>query len=530
MSSSMDEITAVIYGRVSTARQADDGLPVESQIEQGYTKANSLGARVAKVFRDEGISGRTSRRPAFQEAIAYAIDRRITYFIVWSSSRFARNRVDAASYKTMLKRAGVKLVYVSCDIDLDSEDNWLADVMFEVMDEHYSRTIAKDTRRSMMKNARDGYFNGGRVPFGYKTVDAGKRKRLEPVEHEAMVVGQVFRLCLEGNGAKETALRLNAQCLFKRGKPWDKAAVSAVLKNPVYTGSLVFNRRTHADRIVQPESDWVRAKGHEAIISDEVFARTQEIIGKRAPVINGGSAKSRFVFSGLLRCGRCDSAMQIETATGRSSSYSYYNCRSALKGCGCENRRIPASDLDDWMMGAILDRVFTPERIRECLRDLHEINNDFEKDRQAKMDVLASEEKMLKRKLETMFEILETYGVDTPNLGDLTGRLRQHKNRLAEIEREAAEVSNQAGPSIDIDESEVEEAGRMFREIVTTTRDPARLRGFFGGIIKRIVLNDEHVFIEYAPERLVNRTGFDAVHSTKNGWLPDLGSNQGPAD
>ncbi|MBN9127393.1 MAG: hypothetical protein J0I90_07400 [Nitrosospira sp.] len=36
--------TAIIYSRVSTVRQADDGLPIESQIEQGHKKAAMLGA------------------------------------------------------------------------------------------------------------------------------------------------------------------------------------------------------------------------------------------------------------------------------------------------------------------------------------------------------------------------------------------------------------------------------------------------------------------------------------------------------
>lgn len=63
--------TAVIYARVSTARQADDGLPVESQIDQCRAKAAALSAAVLEVFRDDGISGRTSKRPAFQAALDF---------------------------------------------------------------------------------------------------------------------------------------------------------------------------------------------------------------------------------------------------------------------------------------------------------------------------------------------------------------------------------------------------------------------------------------------------------------------------
>ena len=51
--------TAIIYARVSSARQADEGISVDSQIEQGTRKAQDLGAMVLRVFRDDGISGRT---------------------------------------------------------------------------------------------------------------------------------------------------------------------------------------------------------------------------------------------------------------------------------------------------------------------------------------------------------------------------------------------------------------------------------------------------------------------------------------
>lgn len=188
----MGEKTAVIYARVSTARQADDGLPVESQIDQCKARAAALGATVIRIFRDDGISGRTSARPAFLEAIDFCDAHQVGMFVCWSTSRFARNRLDAAVYKRLLAKAGTRLVYASQDFG-DNDDAWLAEAIVEVMDEQYSRTIAKDTRRSMRKNAEDGYWNGGHVPFGFHVVPDGKRRRLAPLESEAAVVRMIFR-------------------------------------------------------------------------------------------------------------------------------------------------------------------------------------------------------------------------------------------------------------------------------------------------------------------------------------------------
>ena len=59
--------TAIIYARVSTARQADEGISIDSQIERSMKKAADLGANVLNVFRDEGKSGKSDRLPVLAQ-------------------------------------------------------------------------------------------------------------------------------------------------------------------------------------------------------------------------------------------------------------------------------------------------------------------------------------------------------------------------------------------------------------------------------------------------------------------------------
>lgn len=237
----MKRLFAVIYARVSTSRQADDGLPVESQIDQCRAKALALGASVLEVFRDDGISGRTSQRPAFLAAMDYCELNRVDYFVCWSSSRFARNHIDAALNKRVLEKSGTKLLFVSQDFG-ESDEAWMIESIVAIMDEQYSRSIAKDTRRSMAKNAADGFWNGGNVPFGYQAVPVGKRRQLAPVESEAIVVRNIFRWCIDGLGQKEIAMRLNDSGVKRRGKGWDKASVASVLRSRAVLGMLEIGR------------------------------------------------------------------------------------------------------------------------------------------------------------------------------------------------------------------------------------------------------------------------------------------------
>ena len=521
--------TGIIYARVSTSCQADDGLPIESQIDQGHKKAVALGASVIRVFTDAGISGRTDERPAFRDAIAYCKAYGVDYFICWSTSRFARNKLDAALHKRDLEKCGTRVTYVSVDLDNRTDAGWMMESMLEIFDEHYSRQVSADTLRSMIKNARDGYFNGGRVPFGYRAIPDGKRKRLAIEESEAQIIRDIFSLYLSGMGCKAIAMTLNERARLRKNLKWNKNIVTATLKNDVYTGKVVFNRADNRSGKIRPREDWIITPSHPAIIEEEIFMSVQEIFGERAPAEGGGSPHSGFVFTGLLRCGKCGLAMRSENGTGRSRRYHYYNCQTAQKGCGCENRRIAAADLDQWLIQSIMDKILTRERLVDTIAELHELTSQWVKDRARRREELVKNLRGVESRLKKLFDVLELHGKDAPNMADLTQRLRELKQQRNDLDLQLVALEEEEMPIIPITEDDVQEMADLLRDIVVTTDDKKKLRLFFSSFIDQIVVNDKGVRIEYRAEKLVNRTGFDTVRS-KAGWLPDQGSNLGPAD
>lgn len=517
----MSRKTAIIYARVSTVRQADDGLPVESQIERAGEKAKAMDADVLRVFRDDGISGRTDDRPAFRSAIAYCVAQQVDYFICWSTSRFARNKWDAALYKKELQRAGCRVVYVSMDLDSDTNSGWMLESFMEIIDEHYSRQVSADTLRSMMKNAQDGFWNGGRPPFGFQVVSCGKRKRLAHLEEEVSTVREVFAMYLRGLGCKGVAQQMNERGRLIRGRRWGKNTVACVLKNWTYAGYTVFNRKDTVTGRERPMSEWVKARSHDPIIEEEVFMRVQEIFGDRAPVEGNSSAKSQHIFTGILRCS-CGAAMTTESANGNGGRYSYYNCTAAQKGSGCAHRRVRADWFDEWMIESIMARILTRDRLVDVLGELHQLAGEWVKERARRRESITAELRDTEMRLHNLYDLLELHGKEAPNLGDLTERMRDLKKRRDTLEADLVKLEEAACPAVDINESDITQTAEMLRDIVLSSRDPAKLRAFFNGFIKEIVLEDQDVKIEYRPELLVNRAGFDTVHSNEN-WLPVLG-------
>jgi site-specific DNA recombinase len=511
--------TAVVYARVSTAKQADDGLPIEGQIELAHRKAQELGATVVREFVDAGISGRTDERPSFQDAVSYCKATGVDYFICWSTSRFARNKLDAALYKRELEDVGTRVVYVSVDLDNRTDSGWMMESILEIFDEHYSRQVSADTLRSMIKNARDGFYNGGRAPFGYDIVQQGKRKKLLVNETDAFVVRHIFREFIGGTGCASIAMALNEQQLLRRGERWSKNTVSLLLKNEVYTGHILFNRFNRVTGKRRPRSEWIVTPSHVAIIDEDDFMKVQKLFETRTAQQAQGSPKSTFVFTGMAKCGVCGSGLRIESGTGRDRVYHYYRCFSSQFKKGCNARRIPAQELDAFLMNAIMDHILTPQVLREGIEDLHDLAGQWVKDRADRRATIVKGMRSTETKLRNIYEILELHGKDAPNLADLSIRIRELRKQRDEAEQQLIRLEEEQAPEIMVDDRQIDEFAQLMREIILTTENEKKLRAFFSTFIERIVVSAREALIEYRVESILNRAAEGTVHSSVI-WLP----------
>ena len=114
---------AVLYLRVSTARQARSGGEVEgysipAQRDACRRKADDLGAAVIDEYVDAGASARSIDRPALQDLLTRLSDKRdVDYVIVHKVDRLARDRADDVAIGLAIHKAGAVLVSASEQID-----------------------------------------------------------------------------------------------------------------------------------------------------------------------------------------------------------------------------------------------------------------------------------------------------------------------------------------------------------------------------------------------------------------------------
>ena len=151
-----------------------------------------------------------------------------------------------------------------------------------------------------------------------------ERPTLEVDPATAPVVREVFESSLQGNGLKEICKALNGRGVTNRGNRWYKAGLHYLLNNEAYTGTAVWGRTSKGEKTQDP----VRVEGAwPALVSRELFDDVQQAMRDRAPKVQRPArVGSRFLLSGLLKCGVCGRPYSGQGA--KSGQFAYYICGS----------------------------------------------------------------------------------------------------------------------------------------------------------------------------------------------------------
>ena len=261
-----------LYARVSTTRQAENDLSIPDQLRQMRLWAERHGHVVVKEYIEPGASATDDKRPVFQDMVSDATAKGQSPYqaiIVHSLSRFFRDLVLAAMYERKLQKAGVSLLSITQQMQNDPAGEMQRHIIM-MFDEYQSKETAKHVLRGMQENARQGYFNGAKPPFGYQTLIVGQtgvqgrvKKKLVINEQEAEIVREIFALYVYGKdtpriGAKEIAKRFNASGVPLRGKSvWGSLMVLKILGNSTYTGCHNFNRIEAKTGRHKDKDEWI---------------------------------------------------------------------------------------------------------------------------------------------------------------------------------------------------------------------------------------------------------------------------------
>lgn len=356
----MKKLRCYLYTRVSTEIQLD-GYSLEAQKERLRKEAGHRGMKVVGEYSDEGKSGKNIKgRPEFQKMLNDIKDGKdkVDYVLVFKLSRFGRNAADTLNSLQYMEDFGVNLLCVEDSIDSAGASGKLMISVLAAVAEIERENIKEQTMAGRKQKARDGRWNGGFAPYGYKLVhkDGEKGKVLEIDEKEAELVRLIYDKFVNTNmGANGIAKWLNehgyTKTVRQNGTMPTLSAhfVKLVLDNPVYMGKIAYGRRktekidgtrNEFHIVKQAEDAYEIYDGiHEAIVTEEMWYEAyakRKVTGIKHEKTH--SIGHYHMLSGLVRCPECGAKMygvvNRKKKKGSDEFYKdmwYYKCKNRIK-------------------------------------------------------------------------------------------------------------------------------------------------------------------------------------------------------
>lgn len=405
-SASTSDIACVGYVRRSTDMQ-DQSLDDQRAAIEQYAAEHGLD--ILKWYIDDAISGTTARdRDAFLAMVDDAQNggQPFSRVLVYDVTRFGRMDSDETGYyRHLLRRCGVEVEYAA-EAFGDTPDDELIRSVKQWLARQESRDRARVSIRGWLSKmgSERGWWMGGVEPYGYdrryedrtgrflyvvrtmpdrsrqvldrwgrleRTLEPGERlvrasfdrcKLVLSAADRVAVVQRIFDDYVSGGlGAPAIAARLNDDGVppprLGRNRcdsmhaGWRYASIRNILSNPVYTGDMVWNRRTcgklfrveaHGE-VPRPLRDaatvrwnprdrWLTVPGtHPVIVGRETFGAAAALVvtrcaaGRPASPLDGDNRESSsgYPLTGLVGCAVCG-----ERVLGIGINRFYYDRRN----------------------------------------------------------------------------------------------------------------------------------------------------------------------------------------------------------
>ena len=342
----IERLRVAAYCRVST--DSEDQLSSYKSQVQHYTEFIKSKSEwvFSGIYADEAITGtQIKNREDFQRLVNDCMNGEIDLVITKSISRFARNTLDTLRYVRMLKEKNVAVFFEEENINTLTMDGELLLVILSSVAQQEVENISANVKKGLRMKMQRGEIVGfqGCLGYDYHPED----KSLTVNEEEAKIVRYIFQRYVEGAGCTILGNELhNLGYKTKKGHAkWPASTVINIIKNEKYKGDLLLGKTFTVDPISKRrlenfgEQDKYYIKDHhEPIVSEDVFAKAQEILARRGyprrlnPEGKREKYSRKYAFSSLLQCGFCNTNLNRRSwhASARHKKI-IWQCTSATK-------------------------------------------------------------------------------------------------------------------------------------------------------------------------------------------------------
>ena len=344
--------STAIYARLSIENSGkdDDGDSIANQISfcRAYLEEHK-DLKLYGIYEDNGEKGTNFDRPEFQRMMDDIRNGKVKCVLVKDLSRFGRDYIEAGELlEKIFPFMGIRFISITDGYDSLTSDDAEGALMIplkNMINDVYAKDISRKIITSFRARQEKGEFLPTFAPYGYlKSKTEAYRYEIDEVT--APYVKMIFEWKAEGVSHNEICKRLNEMGavtparrkvdlgIWKAEKyrhtVWFGRTIIDILKNPTYTGCIVYGRipKSLYEGIKMhraPEDEWRYVPdAHEPIISQELFDTVQQMFTDRAEKFKkkmDENAELRELITnplkGKIYCGDCGKRMRFVKPTDK---------------------------------------------------------------------------------------------------------------------------------------------------------------------------------------------------------------------
>lgn len=419
---------ALIYCRVSSERQKNEGNGLDSQEHRCREYAEKKGYEVEEVFRDSFSGGGDfMKRPAMSEMLEYMDNKPYNnYFVIFDDlKRLAR---DTEQYLKLRKGLQLRGAVVECPnfVFSDSPEGQYVETIMAAGAQLEREQNRRQVLQKMKARLEMGFYPFPSLPLGYKHIKlTASSNKVAPVDPEASVI----REALEGYASGRFMEQLDVQKFLIgsgiRGKrPIYLEQVKRILVQSSFYAGLV----EHAEWEVS-----VRKGQHEPIIDLATHERIQDKLTGKTKTHVKKFLNPDFPLRRFVLCSECRKPLTSSWSTARNGDKRpYYRCNQT--GCVRKNKSIHRDEIDK-DFSDILGRIRPSEAMLNATKEIVK-------------DVWIQKEKGITAKKKRMSDELNSLGIERNRLLERLTKASDnnvvsvYENRLGEIAEKETVLKN----------------------------------------------------------------------------------------
>lgn len=401
-----------IYPRKSVYRDNSDSVAVQIELCKEYAAIVFKGREIDfRVYdKDEGFSGKNTKRPSFQELMRDVRKNELDVVMVYKLDRISRNvREFSAMYETF-EEHNVSFVSVKESFDTSTPIGRTVMYILAAFAQLERENTSERVADNMLALAEQGRWTGGHCPAGMVSV----RKRIGDKEHSFLEVDKdaiwrvklLYGLLLDGY----TITGLERYCrdhgIKSQGGAFLNASqIYAIVTNPVYCqnsleayyyfedlgckmaskelfdgmhGCIRYGR-TKAGRekmLTQPYSNWTIAVGtHDYAVTSSDYIAAQKRLGINKSFRTGKHSVG--ILKGVLTC-KCGAKMTARTYIKNGIRFSYYFCDKRVRQGReyCDSEYVRVNMIDELFMNQLKKIKINPDFIKPQITETEDADID----------------------------------------------------------------------------------------------------------------------------------------------------------